>query len=200
MHTAACCYRSCYGLVNPSVTLLLGAELSLMKVLWSSPDIKIWLQHFFFQWLLRAFWAARTRMLSASYACWKGCAGLLIISCHRQSCLYKKPLSKLHRSTFSYSFFLISSPHSLFSIFFFWVIHCATEWEDIQTVEKSIAQVPFLLFQVIIEQKCKTPSNAVAAPKPHLKPVGDLVLYLMIAKQDNFRVDRMVSGNMNLIF
>lgn len=49
--------------------------------------------------------------------------------------------------------------------------------------KKLTAQAPFLLFQVIVEQKCRTPSNAVAAPKPHVKPVGDLVLYLMIAKQ-----------------
>lgn len=69
-----------------------------------------------------------------------------------------------------------------------------------KTVEKLIAQAPFLLFQVNIEQKCKTSSNAVATPKPHLKPVGDLVLYLLIAKQDNVRVDRMVSGNTNVMF
>ncbi|OXB83338.1 UNVERIFIED_CONTAM: hypothetical protein H355_001775 [Colinus virginianus] len=57
----------------------------------------------------------------------------------------------------------------------------------------------YKLRKVVIEQKCRTLSNAVAAPKPHLKPVGDLVLYLITAKQDNFRVDRIVSGKMSVI-
>lgn len=52
---------------------------------------------------------------------------------------------------------------------------------------------------MIIEQKHRTPKVDVAAPKPHLKPVGDLVLHLMTAKQDDSGADRTASRNIELM-
>ncbi|KAJ7424634.1 protein spire 1-like isoform X1 [Willisornis vidua] len=42
----------------------------------------------------------------------------------------------------------------------------------------------YTLRKVIIEPKHRAPKVDVAAPKPHLKSVGDVVLHLMIAKQE----------------
>lgn len=52
---------------------------------------------------------------------------------------------------------------------------------------------------MIIEQKHRTPKADVAAPKPHLKPVGDLLLHLMVANKDDFGADRTVSRNIELM-
>lgn len=57
----------------------------------------------------------------------------------------------------------------------------------------------FLLFQVVIKHKHKTAKADVAAPKPHLKPVSDLVLHLTVAKQDYSGVNRTLSRNIDLM-
>lgn len=54
-------------------------------------------------------------------------------------------------------------------------------------------------FQVIIEQNHRTPKADTTSPRTHVKPVGDLVLYLMIAEHNDFGINRTVSRKRELM-